>query len=102
VCVCVCVCVCVVLCAVFLLIIVLFCVMCVICMLCLTVVPLLPGKTPFAIRSLHINNTTSCQIQFMFPIGCMRAFDKFYETLRDTLECIHPRHSCFFQSYIKS
>jgi hypothetical protein len=32
---------------------VLFCVMCVICVLCLIVVPLLPGRNPFAI---NINN----------------------------------------------
>jgi hypothetical protein len=40
--------VCVVLCAVFRLIVVLFCVVCVICVLCLIVVALPPGKTPFA------------------------------------------------------
>jgi hypothetical protein len=33
---------------VFRLIVVLFCVMCIVCMLCLIVVPLPPGKTPFA------------------------------------------------------
>jgi heme/copper-type cytochrome/quinol oxidase subunit 1 len=48
--------VCVVLCAVFHLIVVLFCVMCVICVLCLTVVPLLPGKNPFAVKK---NNNVS-------------------------------------------
>jgi hypothetical protein len=36
-----------VLCAVFCLIVVLFCVMCVMCVLCLIVVPLPPGKNPF-------------------------------------------------------
>jgi type IV secretory pathway component VirB8 len=45
--------VCVVLCAVFRLIVVLFCVMCVICVLCLIVVPLPPGENPFAVK---INN----------------------------------------------
>jgi hypothetical protein len=45
--------VCVVLCAVFRLIVVLFCVMCVICVLSLIVVPLPPGKYPFAVK---INN----------------------------------------------
>jgi hypothetical protein len=29
---------------------VLFCVMCVICVLCLIVVPLAPGKNPFAVK----------------------------------------------------
>jgi hypothetical protein len=42
--------VCVVLCAVFRLIVVLFCVICVICVLCLTVVPLPPGENPFAVK----------------------------------------------------
>jgi hypothetical protein len=45
--------VCVVLCAVFRLIVVLFCVMRVICVLCLIVVPLPPGENPFAVK---INN----------------------------------------------
>jgi hypothetical protein len=45
--------VCVVLCSVFRLIVVLFCVMRVLCVLCLIVVPLPPGKTPFAVK---INN----------------------------------------------
>jgi hypothetical protein len=45
--------VCVVLCAVFRLIVVLFCVMCVICVLCLIVVPLPLGENPFAVK---INN----------------------------------------------
>jgi hypothetical protein len=40
----------VVLCAVFHLIVVLFCVMCVICVLCLIVVPLPPGENPFAVE----------------------------------------------------
>jgi hypothetical protein len=43
----------IVLCAVFCLVVVLFCVMCVICVLCLIVVPLPPGKNPFAVK---INN----------------------------------------------
>jgi hypothetical protein len=47
---------CVVLYAVFLLIVVLFCVMCVICVLCLIVVPLPPGKTPFAVKINNNNN----------------------------------------------
>jgi hypothetical protein len=45
--------VCVVLCAVFRLSVVLFCVMCVICVLYLIIVPLPPGKCPFAVK---INN----------------------------------------------
>jgi flagellar biogenesis protein FliO len=45
--------VCVVLCAVFRLIVVLFCVMCIICVLCLIVVRLPPGRNPFAVK---INN----------------------------------------------
>jgi hypothetical protein len=45
--------VCVVLCAVFRLIVVLLRVMCVICVLCLIVVPLPPGRNPFAVK---INN----------------------------------------------
>jgi hypothetical protein len=47
------VCVVLVLFAVFHLIVVLLCVMCVICLLCLIVLPLPPGKNPFAVR---INN----------------------------------------------
>jgi hypothetical protein len=42
--------VCVVFCAVFRLIVVLFCVMCVFCVLCLTVVPLPPGESPLAVK----------------------------------------------------
>jgi hypothetical protein len=45
--------VCVVLCAVFRLIVVLFCMMCVVCVLCLIVVPLPPGENPFEVK---INN----------------------------------------------
>jgi hypothetical protein len=48
--------VCVVLCAVFRLIVVLFCVMCVICVLCFVVVPLPPGKYPFAVKINNNNN----------------------------------------------
>jgi hypothetical protein len=48
--------VCVVLCVVFHLIVALFCVMHVICVLCLTVVPLPPGKPPFAFKINNINN----------------------------------------------
>jgi hypothetical protein len=42
--------VCAVSCAVFRLIVVLFCVMYVVCVLCLTVVPLPPGENPFAVK----------------------------------------------------
>jgi hypothetical protein len=42
--------VCVDLCAVFRLIVVLFCVMCVICVLCLIVVSLPQGENPFAVK----------------------------------------------------
>jgi hypothetical protein len=48
--------VCVVLCNVFRLIVVLFCVMCVVRMLCLIVVPLSPGENPFAVK-INNNNT---------------------------------------------
>jgi hypothetical protein len=54
--------VCVVLCAVFRLIVVLFCVMCVVCvlclvcMLCLIVVPLPPDENPFAVKINNKNN----------------------------------------------
>jgi hypothetical protein len=64
--------VCVVLCAVFRLIVVLFCVMCVICVLCLTVVPLPPGENPFAVKinnkkySLH-HHIHGCQAH---PVTC--------------------------------
>jgi hypothetical protein len=54
-------CVCVVLCAVFCLIVVLFCVMCAFCLLCLIVLPLPPGKTPFAVKinnNHHHHNTS--------------------------------------------
>jgi hypothetical protein len=44
---------CVVLCTVFRLIVVLFCVMLVVCVLCLIVVPLPPGENPYAVK---INN----------------------------------------------
>jgi hypothetical protein len=46
--------VCVVLCAVFRLIVVLFCVMCVVCVLCLIVVPLPPGEKPSAAKVIII------------------------------------------------
>jgi hypothetical protein len=54
--------VCVVMCAVFLLNVVLFCVMCVVCVLCLIVVPLPPDETPFAFKinnnnKFHVNKT---------------------------------------------
>jgi uncharacterized membrane protein len=48
--------VCVVLCAVFRLIVVLFRVICVICVLCLIVVPLPPGRNPFAVKINNNNN----------------------------------------------
>jgi type IV secretory pathway component VirB8 len=51
--------VCVVLCAVFRLIVVLFCVMCVICLLCLIVLPLPPCKNPFAVKINNNNNIVS-------------------------------------------
>jgi ABC-type bacteriocin/lantibiotic exporter with double-glycine peptidase domain len=50
------VCVCVVLCAVFRLIVVLFCVMCVICLLCLIAQPLPPGKNTFEVKINNNNN----------------------------------------------
>jgi hypothetical protein len=51
--------VCVVLCAVFRLIVVLFCVMCVIIVLCLIVVPLPPGQYLFAVKINNNNNNYS-------------------------------------------
>jgi hypothetical protein len=44
---------CVILCTVFRLIVVLYCVMCVVCVFCLIVLPLPPGENPFAVK---INN----------------------------------------------
>jgi hypothetical protein len=41
----------------------LFCVMCVICVLCLIVVPLPPGKTPFAFKINNKNNNKRRQKQ---------------------------------------
>jgi hypothetical protein len=55
--------VCVDLCSVFCLIVVLFCVMCVICVLCLIVVPLPPGKNPFAVKT---NNNNSIQFFIIY------------------------------------
>jgi hypothetical protein len=49
--------VCVVLCAVFRLIVVLFCMMCVICVLCLFVVPLPPGENPFTVKYIYIKSS---------------------------------------------
>jgi hypothetical protein len=46
--------VCVVLCTVFRLIVVLFCVICVVCVLCLIVVPLPPGENPFVVKIIII------------------------------------------------
>jgi hypothetical protein len=70
--------VCVVLCAVFRSVVVLFCVMCVICVLCLIIVPLPPGKNPFAVKInnkiIIINNnilrtfTESSQSAFYQPV----------------------------------
>jgi hypothetical protein len=48
--------VCVALCTVFRLIVVLFSVTCVVCVLCLIVVPLPPGKYPFAVE-INDNNS---------------------------------------------
>jgi hypothetical protein len=42
--------VCVVLCAVFRLVVEFFSVMCVVCVLCLIVLPLPPGRNPFAVK----------------------------------------------------
>jgi hypothetical protein len=50
--------VCVFLCAVFRLIVVLFCMMCVICVLCLIVVPLPPGENPFAVKYKYMKYIT--------------------------------------------
>jgi hypothetical protein len=52
--------VCVVLCTVFRLIVVLFCVMGVVSCLCLIVVPLPPGENPFAIK---INNKSKKKVK---------------------------------------
>jgi hypothetical protein len=54
------------------------------------------------LRSLHINNTISCQIQFTFPTGCVGEYDKFYETLRNISELLLTSHNCFLQRYTKS
>jgi hypothetical protein len=48
--------VCVVLCTVFRLIVVLFCVICVVCVLCLIVLPLPPGENTFAVKINNNNN----------------------------------------------
>jgi hypothetical protein len=55
--------VCVVLCTVFRLIVMLFCVMCVIYVLCLIAVPLPPGKNPFAVK-INNNNENGLRCQF--------------------------------------
>jgi hypothetical protein len=60
--------VCVVLCAVFRLIMVLFCVMCVICLLCLTVLPLPPGKNQFAVKINNNNNNNNNNSQAEFSV----------------------------------
>jgi uncharacterized sodium:solute symporter family permease YidK len=60
--------VCVVLYAVFRFIVVLFCVMCVNCLLCLIVLPLPPGKTPFAVK-INNNNNNNNNMN-MKPVGC--------------------------------
>jgi hypothetical protein len=52
--------VCVVLCTVFRLIVVLFCVKCVVCVLCLIVVPLPPGEKPFSVK---INNNKKVSLK---------------------------------------
>jgi hypothetical protein len=53
--------VCVIVCTMFRLIVVLFCVKCVVCVLCLIVVPLPPGENTFAVKINKNNkkNTTS-------------------------------------------
>jgi type IV secretory pathway component VirB8 len=48
--------VCVVLCTVFRLIVVLYCVMCVVCVLCLIVVPLPAGENSFVVKINNNNN----------------------------------------------
>jgi hypothetical protein len=53
--------VCVVLCNVYRLIVVLFCVMCVVCVLCLIVVPLPLGENTFAIKIIiQFNSLFTC------------------------------------------
>jgi hypothetical protein len=63
--------VCLVLCNVFRLIVVLFCVMCVICVLCLIVVPLPPGTNQFAVK----RNNNKIRISVRFPTHCMTYAD---------------------------
>jgi hypothetical protein len=60
--------VCVILCTVFSLIVVLFCVMCVVCVLCLIVVPLPPGENPFAVKTN--NNNNNIVIYFCHILNC--------------------------------
>jgi hypothetical protein len=52
------------LCAVFRLIVVLFCVMCVICLLCLIVLLLPPGKNPLAVKINNNNNNNIGLLNF--------------------------------------
>jgi hypothetical protein len=53
---------CVVLCTVFRLIVVLFCVMCVVCVMCLIIVPLPPRENPFSVK---INMILLCEKFFI-------------------------------------
>jgi hypothetical protein len=63
--------VCVVLCNVFRLIVVLFCVLCVICVLCLIVVQLPPGENSFAVKIDIDNNNNSIQF-FIIYVLCQQ------------------------------
>jgi hypothetical protein len=60
--------VCVVLCAVFRLIVVLFCVMCVICVLCLIVVLLPPSENPFVVKINDNNNNNNDNTQLVLSL----------------------------------
>jgi type IV secretory pathway component VirB8 len=55
--------------AVFRLIVVLFCVMCVICLLCLIVLPLPPGKNPFAVKINNNKKIISFKGVFMYRVA---------------------------------
>jgi hypothetical protein len=67
--------VCVVLCAVFRLIVVSFCVTCVICLLCLIVLPLPPDKNPFAIKINNSNNINIKQEHTIYECGLLISED---------------------------
>jgi hypothetical protein len=86
-----------ILCAVYRLIVVLFCVMCVICLLCRIVLPLQPGKTPFAFK-INNNKETLHHDQVGIPCGDILNYP---ETLKKWNECVKSEQDSLARHEVK-